>query len=75
MRKLAVEFYLLFLWLLCGCGLYGLFRSWWPWTGPFWDSVWTGGLLIAVLAAIIVEPAGRAMGVMWANFSRASKGD
>jgi hypothetical protein len=72
MKKLLIEIYVVFLWFLCGCALYALFRSWWPYTRSFWDSTWTGGLVIAVLAALIVEPAGRAMGAFWAYFPPAS---
>ena len=66
MKTIAIELYIVFLWMLCGVALYSLFGAWWPWERPFWDSTWTGGLLIAIIAAVIVEPAGRAMGVIWA---------
>jgi hypothetical protein len=67
MKKIAIEAYLVCLWLLVGCALYGLFRVWWPWQRSFWDSTWMGGLLIMILAALIVEPAGRALGAIWAH--------
>lgn len=50
-------FYAACLWLFVGEGLYALFEGWWPWQRPFWDSTWTGGFLIAVLAAAIITPA------------------
>lgn len=56
MRATIKEAYVCFLWLLCGCALYSLFRSWWPWTRAFWDGTWTGGLVIALLAGAIVQP-------------------
>jgi hypothetical protein len=72
MRKIAVDLYLIILWMLCGTALYDLFRDWWPWQRPFWDSAWTGGLLIALLAALIVEPAGRALGALWGSTKTAN---
>jgi hypothetical protein len=61
MRKAMVDFYILFLWVLCGEALYTLFESWWPWQRVFWEGIWTGGLVIALLAALIVYPAAEAL--------------
>jgi hypothetical protein len=61
MRTAVKDSYILVLWLLCGEALYSLFEAWWPWQRPFWDNAWVGGLLIAILAALIILPAANAV--------------
>jgi hypothetical protein len=56
MKKVATQMYVLLLWILCGIALYSLFRTWWPSQKSFWDSTWTADVLIAIFAALIVEP-------------------
>jgi len=70
--KYATDFYVLFLWLLCGVALDSLFQAWWPWQRVFWSGVWTGGLLIALLAAVVVRPAATALEFMWGRLSEKS---
>jgi nicotinamide riboside transporter PnuC len=64
MRRLAVDSYVVVLWALCGVALYAILRTDFPARRPFWDS-WTSSILIGIAAAIIVEPAGRALGFRW----------
>ncbi len=61
MTKTLLHGYELLLWVLCGVALDSLFESWWPWQRAFWSSAWTGGLVIAVLALIVVAPAVRGL--------------
>ncbi len=65
MKKLAIQSYVVLLWALCGVALYSMFRTWWPLHRTFPDSSWAGDPIVAVLAAVIVEPAGRALGARW----------
>ncbi len=61
MSKFATDFYVVCLWLLSGEALYTLFEAWWPWQHAFWEGTWTGGLIIALLAALFVTPAAAAL--------------
>lgn len=61
MQKTLTHGYELLLWVLCAIALDSLFQSWWPWQQAFWSSAWTGGLVVAVLALVIVVPAVNAL--------------
>ena len=61
MRKYLTHSYVIILWFLCGEALDALFEAWWPSHWMFWSSAWTGGLVIALLAAVIISPAAVAL--------------
>jgi hypothetical protein len=69
MSKFATDFYVICLWLLSAEALDALFEAWWPWQRAFWGGTWTGGLVIALLAALIVTPAAAALETKWGRSS------
>jgi hypothetical protein len=69
MHKFATDLYVVCLWLLLGEALNALFESWWPSQHSFWEGTWTGGLVVAVLAALIVTPAAAALETRWGRVS------
>jgi hypothetical protein len=73
MNKFATEFYVVCLWLLSGEALYSLFAAWWPAQRAFWEGTWTGGLVVAFLAALIVIPAAAALETKWGRFAGFTK--
>lgn len=69
MSKFATDFYVICLWLLSGEALSALFEAWWPAQRAFWEATWTGGIVIALLAALMVIPAAAALETKWGRFS------
>ncbi len=69
MRHYLTHSYVIALWYLCGVALDAMFEAWWPSQSAFWSGLWTGGLLIAVLAAIVISPAATALELLWGNLS------
>jgi hypothetical protein len=61
MSKYLTHSYVIVLWFLCGEALDTMFEAWWPTQRGFWSSAWTGGLVIALLAAVIISPAAVAL--------------